>query len=447
MPRVHAIIGFGVTGQSVARHMLRNGTPCVVFDTRSPQRLSEEFRGIEVHWQIGQWSAAQLREYLGDVERLVVSPGLPLDLAILLEARQLKLPIVSDIDLFFEATSAPVIGVTGTNGKSTVVSLVGHIFNSLGQACGVGGNIGVAALDLLAQPREQYVLELSSFQLERSAVLPFAASTVLNISDDHIDHHGSMQNYRCAKLRIYRGAQRCVFNRGDLMTQPQAAEQLASFGLGAAADANSYGVVQSKGKSWITRGDELILPADQLGLKGAHNLLNVMAALALVDSVLDVQDAAPAAAQFSSLDHRFQFIRTLDGVTYINDSKATNVGATLAALQGIGPDERTILIAGGDAKGADLQALALALAESVAGVVALGKDAAAVSAVAAAVGVDCVQVQDMAAGVVAARRMAADADMVLLSPACSSLDMYRNFAERGEVFAQAVHRLSSELEV
>ena len=181
-----------------------------------------------------------------------------------------------------------------------------------------------------------------------------------------------MQNYRCAKLRIYRGAQRCVFNRGDLMTQPQAAEQLASFGLGAAADANSYGVVQSKGKRWITRGDELILPADQLGLKGAHNLLNVMAALALVDSVLDVQDAAPAAAQFSSLDHRFQFIRTLDGVTYINDSKATNVGATLAALQGIGPDERTILIAGGDAKGADLQALAPALAESVAGVVALG---------------------------------------------------------------------------
>ena len=155
---------------------------------------------------------------------------------------------------------------------------------------------------------------------------------------------------------------------------------------------------------------------------------------------------APAAAQFSSLDHRFQFIRTLDGVTYINDSKATNVGATLAALQGITPNERTILIAGGDAKGADLQALAPALTESVAGVVALGKDAAAVSAVAATVGVDCVQVQDMAEGVVAARRMAAHADMVLLSPACSSLDMYRNFAERGELFAQAVHRLRSESE-
>lgn len=446
MPTVHAIIGFGVTGRSVARYLLRNGIPCVVFDTRSPQPVAEEFRGIEVHWQIEQWPEARLGECLSDIGRLVVSPGLPLDLAILSVARTLKLPIVSDIDLFFEATGAPVIGVTGTNGKSTVVSLVGHIFNYLGQACGVGGNIGLAALDLLVEPRERYVLELSSFQLERSAVLPFAAATVLNISDDHIDHHGSMQNYRCAKLRIYRGAERRIFNRGDLMTQPHESEQTTSFGLDAPGDAKSYGVVQSKAERWITRGDELVLPVDQLRLKGTHNQLNVMAALALVDSVLDPQDAALAAAQFSSLDHRFQFIRTLDGVTYINDSKATNVGATLAALQGITPNERTILIAGGDAKGADLQALAPALTESVAGVVALGKDAAAVSAVAATVGVDCVQVQDMAEGVVAARRMAAHADMVLLSPACSSLDMYRNFAERGELFAQAVHRLRSESE-
>ena len=446
MPTVHAIIGFGVTGRSVARYLLRNGIPCVAFDTRSPQPVAEEFRGIEVHWQIEQWPEARLGECLSDIGRLVVSPGLPLDLAILSVARTLKLPIVSDIDLFFEATGAPVIGVTGTNGKSTVVSLVGHIFNYLGQACGVGGNIGLAALDLLVEPRERYVLELSSFQLERSAVLPFAAATVLNISDDHIDHHGSMQNYRCAKLRIYRGAERRIFNRGDLMTQPHESEQTTSFGLDAPGDAKSYGVVQSKAERWITRGDELVLPVDQLRLKGTHNQLNVMAALALVDSVLDPQDAAPAAAQFSSLDHRFQFIRTLDDVTYINDSKATNVGATLAALQGIGPDERTILIAGGDAKGADLQALAPALTESVAGVVALGKDAAAVSAVAATVGVDFVQVRDMAEGVVAARRMAADADMVLLSPACSSLDMYRNFAERGELFAQAVHRLRSESE-
>ena len=446
MPTVHAIIGFGVTGRSVARYLLRNGIPCVAFDTRSPQPVAEEFRGIEVHWQIEQWPEARLGECLSDIGRLVVSPGLPLDLAILSVARTLKLPIVSDIDLFFEATGAPVIGVTGTNGKSTVVSLVGHIFNYLGQACGVGGNIGLAALDLLVEPRERYVLELSSFQLERSAVLPFAAATVLNISDDHIDHHGSMQNYRCAKLRIYRGAERRIFNRGDLMTQPHESEQTTSFGLDAPGDAKSYGVVQSKAERWITRGDELVLPVDQLRLKGTHNQLNVMAALALVDSVLDPQDAAPAAAQFSSLDHRFQFIRTLDDVTYINDSKATNVGATLAALQGIGPDERTILIAGGDAKGADLQALAPALTESVAGVVALGKDAAAVSAVAATVGVDFVQVRDMAEGVVAARRMAAHADMVLLSPACSSLDMYRNFAERGELFAQAVHRLRSESE-
>ena len=443
MASVHAIIGFGVTGRSVARHLLRKDIPFVVFDTRPAQPLPEEFTGVDVHWLIEQWPAARIHEYLRDVARLVVSPGIPLDLSILSAARSLNLPVVSDIDLFFEATTAPVIGVTGTNGKSTVVALVGHLLNGSGQDCGVGGNIGPAALDLLVHPQQRYVLELSSFQLERSAVLPLTAATVLNISDDHLDHHGSLQKYLCAKLKIYRGAQRCIFNRADSLTRPAGSGGSVSFGLDAASDANSFGIELRAGVRWITKGDELILPADELQLKGTHNLLNVMAALALVEPAIEAQAAAPIAVGFSSLDHRFQFVRTLDGVTYINDSKATNVGATLAALHGLAPATRTILIAGGDAKGADLQPLAAALAESAAGVVALGKDAKAVAAVAESLAIDCVQVANMTDAVLAAQRMAAGAGMVLLSPACSSLDMYRNFTERGEIFARVVHGLSS----
>ena len=445
MTAVQAILGFGVTGKSVARHLSRNGEPFKVFDTRSEQPLPEEFRGLEVNWQIGHWPAVQLREHLSDVSRLIVSPGVRLDLDLLLTARALGLPIVSDIDLFFEATTAPVIGVTGTNGKSTVVSLVGHICRGLGEECGVGGNIGLAALDLLIKPQKRYVLELSSFQLERSGFLPFAAATVLNISDDHLDHHGSIQNYRCAKLRIYRGARHCVFNRGDSMTRPTEAAQMVSFGLDAAGDTESFGVASDAGATWLTRGDERIVAVDDLALRGAHNLLNTMAALALLDPVIAAREAAHAATQFAALEHRFQFIRSLDGVEYVNDSKATNVGATLAALQGLKPQTRVILIAGGDAKGADLGPLAEVLAASAVGVVALGKDSNTVAAVAESAGVDCAQVADIGEAVVVARRMATDADMVLLSPACSSLDMYRNFSERGELFVEAVRGLPSDL--
>ena len=444
MTAVHAILGFGVTGQSVARHLLRNGIPFVVFDTRPEQPLSEEFRNLKVHWEVEHWPEARLREHLSDVARLVVSPGVRLDLELVLVAQALEMPVVSDIDLFFEATNAPVIGVTGTNGKSTVVSLVGHIFHGLGEECGVGGNIGLAALDLLIEPQKRYVLELSSFQLERSAVLPFAAATVLNISDDHLDHHGSLQNYNCAKLRIYRDAQQCVFNRGDALTRPVGADRWVSFGLDAADDAKSFGVVRDAGTTWLVKGDELIVPVDELPLKGAHNLLNVMAALALVDPLIGAHEAAPVATRFTALEHRFQSITILDGVSYVNDSKATNVGATLAALQGLNPDTRVILIAGGDAKGADLRPLAEVLAASAVGVVALGKDSAALAAVAKSAGVDCIQVANMGEAVVAARRMTIGANMVLLSPACSSLDMYRNFAERGEVFVDAVRGLGSD---
>lgn len=444
MSQTYAVIGFGVTGQSVVRHLRANATPCVVFDTRPPQEYAATAPSANIHWQIDDWSKGQLQDHLGNVQRVVVSPGLSLDLPILQVARDLGLTLVSDIDLFFEATSAPVIGVTGTNGKSTVVSLVGHLFQSAGVACGVGGNIGRAALDLLTQPQSRYVLELSSFQLERSALLPLEAATVLNVSDDHIDHHGSLQNYQRAKQRIYRKAQRCVFNREDPSTRPDTNSSAVSFGLQTPEAESHWGIVRHRHEPWIARGDRPVVALKELPLLGNHNALNLMAAFALTDPVLDIATASTSLATFAPLDHRLQRVALLDDVIYVNDSKATNVGATLAALQGLAASTRVVLIGGGDAKGADLSLLRQALSDYAAAVVAIGKDAESLLAVARAAGVRHCAANDMTEAVAKARGMAKGADMVLLSPACSSLDMYRNFAERGEDFTAAVHALAHD---
>ena len=444
MTQTHAVIGTGVTGRSVVRHLLANGMECVGFDTRPVQPSAVELEPIDVHWQIEHWSTQKIEQHLAGVNRVVVSPGVPLNLRILQVAEELGLPIVSDIDLFFEATTAPVLGVTGTNGKSTVVSLVGHLLNGVGESCGVGGNIGHAALDLLTRPQSRYVLELSSFQLERSALLPFAASAVLNVSDDHIDHHGSLQNYQQAKLRIYGNAGCRVFNRQDTATKPDESGQWVSFGLDAPNEENAWGLTQHLNASWIVCGDQPVVAVSELPLIGNHNVLNVMAALALASSVSEAHKLTASLASFQSLEHRFQRIGLVDKVVYINDSKATNVGATLAALRGLGAGTRVVLIGGGDAKGADLSVLEGPLSDYATGVVALGKDAEALLAVAQAAGVQQCRVSNMREAVAAAHQMAKDADMVLLSPACSSLDMYQNFGERGREFAEAVRALDAK---
>lgn len=444
MSQTHAVIGFGITGQSVVRHLQANATPCVVFDTRAPTVNAASAPSANIHWQIDNWSQEQLQDHLGNVQRVVVSPGLSLDLPILQVARDLGLPLVSDIDLFFEATAAPVIGVTGTNGKSTVVSLLGQLFQGAALTCGVGGNIGRAALDLLAVPQSRYVLELSSFQLERSALLPLEAATVLNVSDDHIDHHGSLQNYQRAKQRIYRNAQRCVFNRDDPSTRPDTKSSMVSFGLQAPEAENHWGIVRYRHEPWIARGDQPVAALKELPLLGNHNALNVMAAFALAAPVLDIGAASTSLATFAPLDHRLQRVAVVDDVLYVNDSKATNVGATLAALQGLAANTRVVLIGGGDAKGADLSVLTQALSSYAAAVVAMGKDAESLLAVARTAGVKHCTASDMTEAVVKAQRLATGADMVLLSPACSSLDMYRNFAERGQDFTAAVHALAHD---
>jgi UDP-N-acetylmuramoylalanine--D-glutamate ligase len=361
-------------------------------------------------------------------------------------ARDAQIEMASDIDLFCEVAQAPIIAITGTNGKSTVTSLVGHLLRSLGKSPGVGGNLGEPALDLLNDERDGYVIELSSFQLERLDRHRFQAATVLNISEDHLDRHGSLQAYGLSKQRIYRDCQLAVANRADPRTFPSAdlsegsVGRIVSFGLDAPGP-NDWGIVDG----CLSRGVDSLLPVEDLPIAGRHNELNVLAAFALVwgDGV-DAAALADAVRSFSGLPHRCERVAEIAGVSYINDSKATNVGATIAALHGLGDSSRPglVLIAGGEGKGADFAPLREVVGRFVKHVILLGADASAIErALASVVGVS--HANSMADAVAGASRLAERGDLVLLSPACASFDMFENFSDRGDRFATAVRELAS----
>lgn len=434
-----AVIGYGVTGQAAVRYLRAQGRQVVLLDTRpAPQPLPDALQGVQCHWQAHEWPALA-------VDFAVLSPGLALDSCLVGSARAAGVDLVSDIDVFFAAAQAPVLAVTGTNGKSTVTSLAGHLLGAAGLDCGTGGNLGEAALDLLSPARDCYVLELSSFQLERSALHGFAAATVLNVTPDHLDLHGDLAAYLAAKQRIFASSDQLVFNRDDAATRPQPRRddaRLVSFGSDA-PDGENWGLVEQDGQRWLARGETLLCTVDDLPLSGAHNELNVLAALALVWpwlGELSQAEIVAALRSFHGLPHRFETLE-LGGVRWVNDSKATNTGATVAALLGLPRDGSTVLIAGGDAKGADLTTLGPALSGCVGYVVTLGRDGPAVGKVAAAQGISTQQVSDMRAAVALAAAQVGERGTVLLSPACASLDMYTNFEARGRAFLDAVRDL------
>ncbi len=435
-----AIIGAGVTGRSAARYVARQGGVPVVLDTRAApadNRTEDLPRGTEVRWAAAGWPGDM------DAALAVVSPGLPLDACLLQGARAAGVTLYSDIDLFFTAVDKPVIGITGTNGKSTVTSLAGHLLNRLGVDAGVGGNLGDAALDIIAPHHACYVLELSSFQLERSRQQSFFRAVILNVSEDHLDHHGGLDAYIAAKQRIYAKAQGCVVNRAQPHCQPGPGASLVSYGLDAPDRPQDWGVRKSAGRRWLCRGEQQLCDLQTLPLQGGHNEENVLAACALVYDLAQPGAAALADAlhSFKGLPHRFAVVGEHQGVTYINDSKATNLGATLAALQGMPAAGQVVLIAGGDAKGVDLSPLQPALRGRVKHMVLLGQAAAHLQTVAAAAAVPATLAATLAEAVGSARRQAVHGDVVLLSPACSSLDMFASFAQRGEQFAQLVQAL------
>ena len=419
------VLGFGVTGQSVARYLTAHGANPIVLDSRAQQSVDPDWSQLQVHWGVEKWPSRMLRE----TERVIVSPGLPPHHPLVREAHDAGLLLQSDIDLFMSVVDQPVIGVTGTNGKSTVVTLVGHLLRTAGITCSVGGNLGVPALDLLNEESEITVLELSSFQLAHSCELRLASAALLNISDDHRDWHGDFDSYQQAKMRIYVNAKYSVGAAGSQLP-------MDAYISSAGSSASHWKVASFEGAPWIYHGEAPLLAVSELPISGAHNVENCLWALALVQPWIAPQQAAGLLKGFLGLPHRFATVAGPDGVCCINDSKATNVGATLAALEGFEPDMRLILIAGGDSKDADLTPLGEAMHGRVKLLLTLGKDSRRLNRIATDYDIAWREVQDMDHAVASALEVAAQGDTVLLSPACASLDMYANFMARGEHFSQ-----------
>jgi UDP-N-acetylmuramoylalanine--D-glutamate ligase len=372
------ILGLGITGLSCVRYLVRRGEAAtlIVVDTReNPPGLStlrDEYPQVEV------LTGVQSLDFEG-VERVIVSPGVALTDPVLAN-RPEGVRLSSDIDLFCEAATVPLIAVTGTNGKSTVTSLVGHLLRESGVGAVVGGNLGEAALDLLEQPADVYVLELSSFQLERLAPHHFEAATILNVSEDHLDRHGTMAAYVAAKQRIYRNCGLAVAHRGEPETYPGVDCPVTSFGADR-PKSDEWGILETDEGRMLSFGGQPVVASRLLPIAGVHNELNFLAAMALASALgAPLSSMADAAVSFVGLPHRCQRVAEVAGATYINDSKATNVGATLAALVGLG-EQRTgnvphiVLIAGGDGKDADFSPLAEVAGRFVKALVLIGRDA------------------------------------------------------------------------
>ena len=421
------VLGYGITGRSVVEHLYSQGIHPLVLDTRSEPSTFERPAEIEVLWQVEEWPP----EVLARTSQVIVSPGMPLHHPLVRQAQAAGISIFSDIDLFISRADAPVIGVTGTNGKSTVVSLVGHLLQASGLSCSVGGNLGLPALSLLDGSTDVYVLELSSFQLAHSSHLALASAGVLNITDDHRDWHSDLDSYRRAKERIYVNAEYSVGGR-DYSCSVNARVDMSASG------ANHWGVAILNNAQWLFFGDAPLIAVSELPLVGRHNIENCLWAMALVKPWIEPRRAAKLLGGFQGLPHRFEKLSIPTDIQFINDSKATNVGATMAAIAGFGLDNRLILIAGGDSKNADLAPLGDAMRGRVRLLITLGKDASVLNAVASISGVKHQQVATMDEAVSLALAHACAGDTVLLSPACASLDMYPSFVARGEHFRDLI---------
>jgi UDP-N-acetylmuramoylalanine--D-glutamate ligase len=431
------VVGLGLTGISCVRHLVARGYDVSVADTREqPPKLEElrrEFPRVAAH--TGGLPAALFE----DPGLLVVSPGVSVKEGGIARAVERGAEVAGDIELFAREATAPVIAVTGANGKSTVTALVGEMCRQADLKTAVGGNIGVPALSLLANSEpDVYVLELSSFQLETTASLNARAATVLNITPDHMDRYRDIDEYAEAKARIFRGNGTMVLNTDDprVMRMREPGRRVVGFGLGRPLAAQDYGLDEIHGETWLVHGKQPIMPAREVPLAGRHNLVNVLAAMALAEAVGVASDAACAAVRaFKGLKHRTELVAEQQGVRWYDDSKGTNVGATVAALNGM--TSPVILIAGGDGKGQDFSDLKPACVRHARAVLLIGRDAPQIEA-ALAQAVPVHHARDMHDAVRIAKGLAQAGDVVLLSPACASFDMFRNYEHRAEVFRAAV---------
>lgn len=440
------IIGLGETGLSCARYFRRLQLPFTIIDSRlNPPKLAsfrKEFPQCPLH--LGSFQP----EFFENISELIVSPGVDLNEPDLkLAICKNKLTPIGDIELFAKNARAPIIAITGSNAKGTVTSLVGEMIKQAERQAAVGGNIGKPALDLLnGSIPDFYVLEISSFQLETTYNLHAKVATLLNVSPDHLDRHKTLTAYTQAKQRIYHNCEIAVWNRQDTNTYPAyQTKKIISFGLEPLkTKTKEFGLHSIHQQTYLALGEQCLLAVDKIPLKGQHNWANALAALAIGHAIsLPLTPMLTALCQFKGLPHRCQWIRQHAGVTWYNDSKATNVGATLAALHGLGPSTqgKIILIAGGLAKGADFSLLGDATTRYVKKLILIGRDAPLLKKALAKHTIIEMAV-DLAHAVKLAEQTACSGDTVLLSPACASMDMFKNYQERGEHFVKLVRGIA-----
>lgn len=438
------IVGLGKTGLSCARYLSGQGVSLAITDNR------DHPPGLETLQQLYPDLALFLGGFQAEVfqaaNQLVVSPGVPLSEPLIQMAKARGAEVLGDIELFARAVAAPVVAITGSNGKSTVTTLLGEMARIAGVKVAVGGNLGEPALNLLDDGVELYVLELSSFQLESTWSLKPQTAVVLNISADHMDRYADIDAYAQVKADIYAQTAVAVINRDDprVALMGDSAGRQIGFTLDEPA-AGDFGLRLHLGESWLCLGEEPLLAVAKLRIPGRHNQANALAALALGSAIdLPMNAMLTALRSFTGLPHRTQWVAEKCGLTWYNDSKGTNVGAAIAALQGLHDAEserRTLLIAGGDCKGADFSALALVVEETTRAVILIGRDAPLLEA-ALTGACRLVHAASLQEAVRLATELGLPGDRVLLSPACASFDMFRDFVDRGECFVRAVEEVS-----
>lgn len=438
--KIKAIIGTGITGLSVARFLAAQQQAFILLDTRSSppnlEQVKREFPTVSI--ECGELNPNTLLA----CDEIIVSPGIAVATPAIEQARAAGIPVVGDIELFVRYAKAPIVAITGSNAKSTVTTLVGEMAKTAGIHVAVGGNLGTPALELLDDAVELYVMELSSFQLETVTKLNAKVATILNISADHLDRYENMRAYILAKLRVYFGAETIVVNRNDLLTHPPLAAGVKPIYFGGRADFGGFGLIQRDGVEWLAKNLTPLMAASELKIRGRHNVDNALAALALGDAAAIPMDAMLATLKtFSGLRHRCEFVAEKNAVEFYNDSKGTNIGATLAAISGLARDpHQLIVILGGEGKGQDFTELTPALRAINSRVVLIGRDAPVIEqAISSAT--PTVYADSMVDAVNKAFALANAGDAVLLSPACASFDMFKNYEDRGEKFCSAVREL------
>lgn len=436
------VAGLSQTGFSVALYLLKRGAKVVVTDSREAPPALEKLRAMypEVPVHTGAFDTRLLR----DAAELVVSPGIPLNDPFVQQARYMGVPVVGDIELFAREANAPVIAVTGSNGKSTVVSLVNEMAKTAGLKVQLGGNIGVPALDILQEPApDLYVLELSSFQLDTTRSLKPKAAVVLNITPDHMDRYPSFDDYRRSKMSIYQHADVAIVNADDAAASQTANRNIRRYGLMDPLN-NDYHLELYQDESWLAHKGRRLIRCNELRMPGLHNISNALAALALGDAVgMPMLAMLETLRQFAGLPHRTQFVAEREGRRWYNDSKGTNVGATIAAVEGFSPP--LVLIAGGVGKGQDFSELKTIVGKKCRSVVLIGQSA---DEIASAIGdaAEVILAADMDDAVAKALASSQPGDTVLLSPACASFDMFKSFEARGDAFVAAVNALPTAKE-